>query len=720
MNLRRLLLASFLILCALTAWSPAELLPGAHERMLEELKYLASDELEGRGVDTAGIDLAAERIRQEFAEAGLETSWGQGGFQPFEMVVGTELREPNTLEFIGPDGEKHSLALEEEFRTMSFGTEGEFAAPIVFCGYGIIAEDLEYDSFAGLDLEGKVALIVRRTPQQGDEEGLFNSGQHGTFLKHAALSSKVDNAMKHGAVAVLFVNDPHSGRSELAKLEEQRAKAEQRVIAAAEGLVAGEASEETATPRAVDGRGEEQQTAEQKTEDSQAANPHGANPHAINPHGANPHGANPHGGHPSLNPSAELTQAVRHLRQVRQLIEEYDADPLMEFGYAGRARGESVPVMHVAQESVDALLQASLGKSLEQIEAEIDQAGQPLSAALEGWQAVGQTSLETVRREVKNVIGVLPGKGPRAEQTIVVGAHYDHVGRGGEGSMSPGSNEIHNGADDNASGTVALMELARILAAREEPLPRRVVFIAFTGEERGLLGSAHYVREPLIPLEKTVAMFNMDMVGRLTDDKLTVFGTGTASRWDAWIDQEAAERNLQITKKPEGLGPSDHSSFYAKRIPVLHFFTGTHNDYHRPSDDWDKINIEGMGRVVDLLEELIVTTAHTQEAPQYVAVQGKASLEPRTGARPYFGSIPDFGTEAKGYAIQGVSPESPADKAGVKGGDVLIKLGEHQVTGLDDFDLALRSFSPGEAVEMVVLRDGKEVILTVTLATPRQ
>jgi hypothetical protein len=720
MNVRRLLLAKVLILCALTAGAPAELLPGAQERMLEELKYLASDELEGRGVDTEGIDLAAEHIRQAFTQAGLEVSWGQEGYQPFEMVVGTELREPNTLVFVGPDGEQHSLALEEDFRTMSFGTAGEFTAPIVFCGYGISAEDLEYDSFAGLDLEGKVAVIVRRTPQQGDEEGLFNSGHHGTFMKHAALSSKIDNAKKHGAVAVLFVNDPYSGRSELAKLEEQWAKAEQNVIAAAEGLVAGGAAKETAKPQAAKDRAEDEQSRDGQAENVPGANPHGRNPHAAIPNAVNPHGANPHGGHAPLTPSGELTQAVRHLRQVRQLIEEYDADPLMEFGYGGRARGESVPVMHVAQQSIDRLLQASLGKSLEQIEAEIDQTGKPQSTPLEGWQAVGQTSLEVVRREVKNVIGVLPGKGPRAEETIVVGAHYDHVGRGGEGSMSPGSNEIHNGADDNASGTVALMELARMLAAREEPLPRRVVFIAFTAEERGLLGSAHYVKEPLIPLEKTVAMFNMDMVGRLTDDKLTVFGTGTAPRWDDWIDREAAERDFVISKKLEGLGPSDHSSFYAKKIPVLHFFTGTHNDYHRPSDDWEKINIEGMARIVDLLEELVVTTAQTEEPPQYVAVQGKASLEPRTGARPYFGSIPDFGTEAKGYAIQGVSPDSPADKAGVKAGDVLIKLGEHQITGLDDFDLALRTFSAGEAVEMVVLRDGNEVTLTVTLATPRQ
>jgi hypothetical protein len=718
MNVPRLLLASALILCVVAANAPAELLPGARERMLEELKYLASDELEGRGVDTAGINLAAERIRQEFADAGLDVSLGQDGYQPFEMVIGTELREPNTLEFVGPDGQQQPLELDTDFRTASFGAAGRFDAPIVFCGYGIIADDLNYDSFAGLDLQGKVALIVRRTPQQGDEEGPFNAGHHGTFMKHAALSSKIDNAMKHGAVAVLFVNDLYNGRSELAKLEEQQAKARESVISAAEALVVGGAQKETAKPQATDDDDAEHPTAKPQAET--AAAEESQEVELGTPAGENPHAANPHAAHPPLSPSGELTQAVKHLQQVRQLIADYDADPLMEFGYGGRARGESVPVMHVSQESVDRLLQASLGKSLDQIETEIDKTGRPQSTPLEGWQAQGQTSLEIVRREVKNVIGVLPGTGPRAEETIVVGAHYDHVGRGGEGSMSPGSNEIHNGADDNASGTVALIELARTLAAREEPLPRRVVFIAFTGEERGLLGSAHYVKEPLIPIEKTIAMFNMDMVGRLTDDKLTVFGTGTAPHWDEVIDRETAERKLQVAKKPEGLGPSDHSSFYAKQIPVLHFFTGTHNDYHRPGDDWEKINFEGMGRIVDLLEELVVTTAQTEEPPQYVAVQGKASLEPRTGARPYFGSIPDFGTEVSGYAIQGVSPDSPADKAGIKGGDVLVRLGEHKVTGLDDFDLALRTFSAGEAVELVVLRDGEEVTLTVTLATPRQ
>jgi len=392
---------------------------------------------------------------------------------------------------------------------------------------------------------------------------------------------------------------------------------------------------------------------------------------------------------------------------------------LIKFGYNGNRRGESIPVMQVARSAIDGPVRAALGRSLEEREAEIDATGKPHSAELTGWKAEGQTNLTINRVAVKNVIGVLPGRGPLADETIVIGAHYDHLGRGGEGSLIPGSTEVHNGADDNASGTVALIELARRLASRAEPLPRRIVFIAFTGEERGLLGSSHYVKQPVFPLENTVAMFNMDMVGRLTDDKLTVFGSGTAKRWDDLLDREAEQHHFALSKKPEGFGPSDHSSFYAKQIPVLHLFTGVHNDYHRPTDDWEKINLTGIGRVVDLLEDLVVTTAQTESRPEYVAVQGKADLKARSGSRPYFGSIPDFSGEQEGYAIQGVSPGSPADKAGLLGGDVIIKLGKHAVTGLDDFDLALREFSPGEQVTVTVRRDGEEQQFRLTLATPR-
>jgi membrane-associated protease RseP (regulator of RpoE activity) len=319
---------------------------------------------------------------------------------------------------------------------------------------------------------------------------------------------------------------------------------------------------------------------------------------------------------------------------------------------------------------------------------------------------------------VKNVIGVLEGAGPRAEETIVIGAHFDHLGRGGVGSLAGASTEIHNGADDNASGTAGLLELARRLGSQKQPLPRRLVFIAFTGEERGLLGSQHYVGSPVFPLDKTIAMFNLDMIGRMEDHKLVVFGTGTSSRWNDLVDVFAARCGLTLSKKPEGFGPSDQAEFYGQQIPVLHLFTGTHPDYHRPSDDWERINAPGMAQIVDFLELLVLATAGTPERPDYLNVPGMASLE-RTGNRPYFGSIPEFGKEAEGYALQGVVSGGPAEKAGLKAGDVIVQLNSDRIGGLDDFDLALRKYSAGEQIEVTVLRNGQKISLKVTLATPR-
>ena len=206
---------------------------------------------------------------------------------------------------------------------------------------------------------------------------------------------------------------------------------------------------------------------------------------------------------------------------------------------------------------------------------------------------------------MKNVVGVLAGEGPLADETIVVGAHYDHVGFGGPGSLAPWTHEVHNGADDNASGTAALIEVAERLATSEKGPRRRVVFIAFTAEERGLIGSAYYCRNPRFALEKTVAMINMDMVGRLVDDKLIVYGTGTAAEFDHLMDTTAARLKFEITKHEGGFGPSDHASFYAQKIPVLHLFTGNHNDYHRPSDDVEKLNVPGMRRVVDFVADVL-------------------------------------------------------------------------------------------------------------------
>lgn len=638
----------------------------AKARLLNDVKYLASDELEGRGLGLKGLDLAAEFVRQQFAAVGLKTDSVQGQpFQTFNLVAGAELGQQNSLKLSLPNGETITVATNSEFEVCSFGGSGQFAGEVVFCGYGIDDPESKYNDFAPVDVKNKIVIIMRRNPGQSDPHGPFASA-HG-ISKHAELRTKMSQAVQHGAAAVLFVNDPHSVKEKAASRNEELTKALTEVATLTDAYLA---MTDVAEDKLAEAR-------------------------------------------------EKLSKAVTAWKTLREAQSTAQDDELMRFGYAGSGDGKSkVPAVHITQAVCNRLLSAAMGKTLAELEAEIDSDLRPKSAVLSGCQASGVVTIE--RREVKvsNVIGVIEGSGPHADEVIVIGAHYDHVGRGGENSLAPGSKEVHNGADDNASGTVALIELARRLAQRSQPLPRKLVFIAFTGEELGLLGSARYVKEPVFPLDKTIAMFNMDMVGRLQDDKLTIFGSGTSPRWEPELNALNQQAGFKLSYKPEGFGPSDHSSFYGKKIPVLHFFTGNHPDYHRPSDDWEKLNLEGMLRVVDMLEQMVIQTAENPERPAYVEVAQPAMAQ-RGGNRPYFGTIPDFGSEGEGYAISGAAPGSPADKGGLKAGDHIIRLGENKITNLDDFDLALRKFKAGEEIEVVVLRDGKETSLKVTLAPPR-
>jgi Zn-dependent M28 family amino/carboxypeptidase len=319
---------------------------------------------------------------------------------------------------------------------------------------------------------------------------------------------------------------------------------------------------------------------------------------------------------------------------------------------------------------------------------------------------------------VKNVVGVLEGVGPLANETVVIGAHYDHVGRGGpdSGAIDPNSKEIHNGADDNASGTATLIEVARQIVQAESKPRRRIVFIAFTGEERGLFGSDYYTKHPLFKLEDTVAMLNMDMVGRLDEDKLIIEGVDTAAEFEPLVESANRRQAFKITKKSGGSGPSDHASFYPMKVPVMHFFTGTHGDYHRPSDDFEKLSLSGMRRVGEMVAEVALNLAQDSQRPTYKEV---AAPVRGGGDRPYFGSVPDFSSDQPGYALKSVTSGSPAEKAGIQGGDVIIKLGESRIGNLDDFDSALRKFTGGDRVPIVVRRDGQDVTLQVTLGEPR-
>lgn len=350
-------------------------------------------------------------------------------------------------------------------------------------------------------------------------------------------------------------------------------------------------------------------------------------------------------------------------------------------------------------------------------------------AAAEGGAPVRlRADVREVRAEARNVVALLPGSDPALrDEYVIVGAHYDHLGLGGEGSLAPDAREVHNGADDNASGTAAVVEIARALARGPRP-DRSVLFIAFTGEERGLWGSTYFVGRPTIDLDAAVAMLNLDMVGRVAGDALTVFGFGTAAEWDEIVDgaNAAIARPLAIAKAPDGFGPSDHSAFHGEGLPVLHLFSNTHEDYHRPSDDWPKINFEGLDRVVDLTTE--VTRRLAGGGPEAVAltpIQMEQPAPPSTsgssggGYGPYLGTIPDMTPREFGLRLTGVREGSPAAEGGLQGGDVVVEFDGREIADIYAYTYALQDKQPGDEVVIVVERDGERVRLTVVLGERR-
>lgn len=342
-----------------------------------------------------------------------------------------------------------------------------------------------------------------------------------------------------------------------------------------------------------------------------------------------------------------------------------------------------------------------------------------------------RTEVRERRVDARNVAALLPGSDPalRAEY-VIIGAHYDHLGLGGEGSLDPDARDVHNGADDNASGTAALIEIARALS--EGPRPARsVLFLAFTGEERGLWGSVYYVEQPTVALERAVAMLNLDMVGRVTENAVTVFGFGTAEEWDGIVDGAVAEmqRPLRVSKAPDGYGPSDHSSFYAAGIPVLHFFSNTHADYHRPSDDWWKVDVDGMERIAELTTRVArrlaaggastVALTPVQQAQPSAPTSSSSSSSTSAYGGVYLGSIPDMTPRDYGLRLTGVREGSPAEEGGLRGGDVVVEFDGKEITDIYAYTYALQDKKPGDVVVIVVERDGERVSLEVTLGERR-
>ena len=315
----------------------------------------------------------------------------------------------------------------------------------------------------------------------------------------------------------------------------------------------------------------------------------------------------------------------------------------------------------------------------------------------------------------RNVVALLRGSDPDLrDEIVVIGAHYDHLGLGGSGSLAPGESAIHNGADDNASGVAALLQAATRLSQGERPA-RSILFIAFTGEESGLLGSAFFARSPTLDLDRAHAMLNMDMVGRLEADPLIVYGVGTAAEWTQIVEREADHAGIAVALQPDGVGPSDHTSFYLRDIPVLHFFTNTHADYHKPSDDWDRVDIAGIERVSGLVSAIARSVATPSVALTLQRGAGQPARAPTSGSGAWLGTVPDFSPVEHGVLLGGVTDGSPAAAAGMRKGDILVRLGEHDVADLQGFTDALANYKPGDEVSIVVIRDGTEVRLKAVL-----
>jgi len=572
------------------------------QRLKKSLTYLASDELEGRGLATEGLNQAADFVAAELKQAGAKPLPGLDGyFQPFTTTISTSLDESSKLTLAG-----ESLKLRETFTPLGISAEGEFDSGLAFVGYGIADTEQKYDDYAGIDVKGRAVLAMRYEPHDAEGKSRFDSSG---WSEAASLTTKAATAQEHGATALILVNPP----------------------------------------------------------------------------------------------------------------EHHGEDRLMPFGRGGGERGK-IPVFMITMDEANALLKQAGRGDLAALQAGIDGSGKPASFLMPNVSASGSVRIDRTDRTIKNVVAVLRGHGPRASEFIVIGAHYDHLGRGERGSMSR-DNEIHNGADDNGSGTVALLELARLLSKTRHD--RSILFIAFTGEERGLLGSAHFVKHSPVPLEKIVAMVNLDMVGRIKDEKVFVGGTGTAEPLEAIVQTADARSPLTVEVAGAmvggkgGIGPSDHESFALRKIPVVFFYSGMHIDYHRATDDVEKINFTGLAQVVEMVRDVVLQLDQMPRA-QYVDKFDRAFMAAGSsgGSNVRLGIMPDYSEGSDGVRVSGTMPNSPALRAGIKEGDVIVGIDDSAIATLGDYMTAMGKHKPGDTIRVKVRRGSEQLVLDATLARP--
>ncbi|HLM55909.1 MAG TPA: M20/M25/M40 family metallo-hydrolase [Pyrinomonadaceae bacterium] len=479
-----------------------------------------------------------------------------------------------------------------------------------------------------------------------------------------------------------------------------------------------------------------------------------------------PHGRFTRAGEPRFKAAAAIAAGAAALVLVSREVNFKD-DKLSRLSYDNAAGDAGLPVVVVSRQVAARLLGVESAAALEEAEKLLRQGGARESLKVrEGMTLSVSTDLVRKEAPAANVVGILAGSDPKLrDEVIVVGAHYDHLGTGGAGSLAAREGEVHHGADDNASGTAALIELARLLSAEKAKMRRTVVFVAFGGEEEGLLGSSFYASQAGPGPGQTIAMLNMDMVGRLREDSLSVSGVGTAAEWRGILEEanrqfkvtldssitgtapaaaEAAPAGARPAAAPivvtgsngraavtavqserfklrineDGFGPSDHAAFYLRKVPVLFFFTGAHEDYHKPSDTADRINYEGLGRVLEFVREIVHGLQSRDARPTFAVARAEARAR-STGFRVYLGTIPSYGESTNGLKMEGVREGSPAAAAGIQAGDRIVKLAGRDVRNVYDYTQALSGMQAGQEYEVELLRGDQRLKLKVTPAARR-
>jgi len=576
------------------------------------VSHLASDELEGRLAGSRGAELAADYIAGQMKRIGLRpVGTNTDFFQPYEFNAGARvLTNANKLVVTPASGAPVEFEVERDFRPFAFSANAEVEGEVIFAGYGLSVPGKPgegYDSYAGLNVSNRIALVLRYVPEQVDAK------RRAELNRYAGVRYKAMHAREHGAKGVIFVTGPSSPNAgELLKM----------------------------------------------TSDSSLA-------------------------------------------------------------------GSAIPIASASSNVVAALFAGS-GKDPGSLQAALDIENPHAESGivLTNVRVRLATGVEHIRKNDRNVLGMIPpeatGSSASGGEFLMVGAHYDHLGRGESGAMNRKGEEglIHYGADDNASGVATLLELADVIAAERAKnpaaFPRGVIFAAWAGEEIGILGSSRFAEHPLLPLTNVVAYLNFDMVGRLRENKLTLQGIGSSPVWTKLIEQRNVAAGFQLTLQDDPYLPTDTTSLYPKGVPVLAFFTGGHDDYHRPTDKPDTLNYEGTERIAKLARGILLDLEKAGR-PGYAHVARKdAGSGSRETLRAYLGTIPDYATEVQGVKLSGVRAGGPADKAGLKGGDVIVEFAGTKIANVYDYTYAMDAVKIGQPVTVVVLRNGERVSLSVT------